>query len=51
VAIGIVPPMPKKHVGKGTILTFRRTAVDAGDMGRNIGNGDEEGKDQSNTEC
>jgi len=44
VAVGIVAPMPKKHVGKGTILTLRRTAVVAGGMGRNIGNRDEEGE-------
>jgi hypothetical protein len=41
---GIVSPMPKKHIGKGTILTCRGTAEVAGDMGRNIGYRDKEGK-------
>jgi len=39
---GIVSPMPKKHIGKGTILACRGTAEVAGDMGRNIGYRDEE---------
>jgi hypothetical protein len=40
---GIVSSMPKKHIGKGTILILRVTAV-AGEMERNKGYRDKEGK-------
>ena len=45
-----VAPMTEKHIGKGTILSFRRTAVIAWDVGRNIGYRNEEGKYQINSE-
>jgi hypothetical protein len=37
--------MPKDYIGNGPILTLRWTAVDAGIMGRNVGNRNKEGEE------